>query len=110
MNEKTVYILQDYIEQNCSTAKKFPTKAGFKRACFRKWAAYEILERCEEELLKPPPHISGQTLKTVTEIIKEFKDMMANCYNYAGKDRYMFVIARNTANDILDYLTVNNYI
>lgn len=105
MCDTAISVISKYINEHL-----FEMNSEFPRDCFKKlsyarWAAYEIIERLNNEAERLPPHITGSWREPIPpiDIIAGFIDEM-ECYIYDGcdeKHERIFTIAKDVAEDII---------
>ena len=96
MNEVAIYKIMSYIENNLFEPGYLWDKHVFKERSYSRWAAYEILEQ-----LMDNPFSSPDT------IIEEFiiKTALYSCVNEDSEASRIFIIARDTAEEILELIS-----
>lgn len=104
MNEAyAINLVQDYIDKKLGEPSSKLDEKTFEYLSCSRWAANEIMDRIIEEASMLPPHITGRFPKSYVEIIEEFIDDMDCAFETCDnkQNRVMFIIARDTGEDIL---------
>lgn len=104
MNDVDILILESYVD-DLATPKDLWPKYHFDELSYTRWAADEILTRAIDQTDRLPSHITGVHTPDVFDVIEEFAFDMQCCYesNDNWQYRKMFLIAIDTANDMLKY-------
>ncbi len=111
MCDMAIAIISEYVEERlCVTdylgeVKWQDSKDYFEDLSYARWAAYEIIDRLNNEAERLPSHITGSWREPVppVDIIAGFMDDM-ECYIYDGcgeKHEHIFTIAKDVADDII---------
>ena len=104
-------MINEYIDERlCATdylgeIELKDSKDYFEDLSYARWAAYEIIERLNNESERLPPHITGSWREPFSpaDIVLEFVDDMEHCiYDCRGeKHERIFSIALYVAEDVL---------
>lgn len=105
MCDMAISIVNEYIDKHLSEVDLKCLRDGLKNLSYARWAAYEIMERLNNEAERPPPHITGSWREPIPpiDIIAGFIDDM-ECYIYDScdeKHEHIFTIAKDVAEDII---------
>jgi len=107
MCDMAISIISEYIDNHLS---EVDTKCScfLKNQSYAKWAAYEIIERLNEEAQRLPSHITGSLREPVppVDIIAGFMDDLES-YIYDGcgpRHERIFTIAKDVADDIIKHI------
>lgn len=105
MDESDLLIIERYVREFVFEPKFANDVSLFKAQSYCCWAAGEILSRVADNVFRPPPCVDGGMPRDVIDIIEEFAFEM-DYYSDTSKnndDKDMFVIARETAEDVLHF-------
>lgn len=105
MCDMAISIVNEYINEHLSEMDLKCSRDGLEKLSYARWAAYEIMERLNNEAERLPPHITGSWRELIPpiDIIAGFIDDM-ECYIYDGcdeKHEHIFTIAKDVAEDII---------
>lgn len=111
MCDMAISIIGEYVDEHLCASDYIhqmsyeDSKKHFEFLSYAKWAAYEIMERLNNEAERLPPHITGSWRELIPpiDIIAGFIDDM-ECYIYDGcdeKHEHIFTIAKDVAEDII---------
>lgn len=105
MCDTAISIISGYINEHLSEMDSEFPRDCFENLSYARWAAYEIIERLNNEAERLPPHITGSWREPIPpiDIIAGFIDDM-ECYIYDGcdeKHERIFTIAKDVAEDII---------
>ena len=105
MCDMAISIVNEYIDKHLSEVDLKCSRDGLENLSYARWAAYEIVERLNDEAERLPPHITGSWREPIppVDIIAGFLDDL-ECYSYAGcskKHEQIFSVAKEVANDII---------
>ena len=115
--DMAIAIIIEYVEERlCITdylgeVKGQDSKDYFEDLSYARWAAYEIIDRLNNEAERLPSHITGSLREPVppVDIIAGFMDDLEN-YIYDGcspRHERIFTIAKDVADDIILLFFVN---
>ena len=96
MNEVAICKIMSYIENNLFEPGYLWDKHIFKERSYSRWAAYEILERIMDNPFSSPDMI-------IDEFI--IKTALYSCINEDSEASRMFIIARDTAEEISELIS-----
>ena len=103
VTETDISIVRQYIKECVLEPRLTNEIEDFKTQSYSSWAAGEILNLLAEELMKPPPCVTGETPRETIDIIEEFAFTM-DMYNEMSCDNISFdafAVAVETADDLL---------
>jgi len=111
MCDMAISIINKYVDEHlCVTdylgrVNPKESKEYFEDLSYARWAAYEIMDRLNNEAERLPSHITGSLREPVppVDIIAGFMDDMESCI-YDGcseKHERIFTIAKDVADDII---------
>lgn len=103
MYEKTLLVIQEYIDTRLYIPLLRWPKDEFDKRCYSRWAANEILERLIDETMRLPQFITGRESKSPLDIISEFISEL-DYYVDISEDkrtRLIFSAAKDTATEII---------
>ena len=105
MCDMAISIVNEYIDKHLSEVDLKCSRDGLENLSYARWAAYEIVERLNDEAERLPPHITGSWREPIppVDIIAGFLDDL-ECYSYDGcskKHEQIFSVAKEVANDII---------
>lgn len=105
MCDTAISIISEYINEHLSEMDSEFPRDCFKNLSYARWAAYEIIERLNNEAERLPPHITGSWREPIPpiDIIAGFIDEM-ECYIYDGcskRHEHIFSIAKKVADEII---------
>lgn len=100
-----ISIVNDYVDRNLPETDSNCKNDQFEYLSYARWAAYEIMQRLNNEAERLPPHISGSLRDPIppVDIIANFMEDL-ECHIYDGcseKHDYIFTIAKDVADDII---------
>lgn len=104
MCDMAISIISEYIDERLSETCRL-TDYEFENQSYARWAAYEIIERLNNEAERLPPHLTRSWREPLppVDIIAGFLDDM-ECYIYDScgeKHERIFTIAKDVADDII---------
>ena len=94
MNDLAIEIIQKYIS-DFENRKHYWSKPMFKQNSYAKWSAEELLERVQNRKNVPAIYV-----------IEDFIRLMDRYACMNPHNSYMFSVAHDTAEDILDFILV----
>jgi len=111
MCDMAISIISKYVDEHlCDTdylgqVNPKESKDYFEDLSYARWAAYEIMERLNDEAERLPPHITGSWREPIppVDIIADFLDEM-ECYIYDGcseQHERIFSIAKNVGDQLI---------
>lgn len=105
MCDIAISIVNEYIDKHLSEVDLKCSRDGLENLSYARWAAYEIMERLNDEAERLPPHITGSWREPIppVDIIAGFLDDL-ECYIYDGcseKHEQIFSVAKEVADDII---------
>lgn len=105
MCDMAISIVNQYIDEHLSVIATECSKDLFEYQSYARWAAYEIMERLNNEAERLPSHITGHWREPISsvDIIAGFIDEM-ECYIYDGcskRHEHIFSIAKKVADEII---------
>lgn len=109
--DMAISIISEYVEERLRVTDRLgevgwkDSKDYFEDLSYARWAAYEIIDRLNNEAERLPSHITGSLREPVppVDIIAGFMDDMECCI-YDGcseKHERIFTIAKDVADDII---------
>lgn len=102
--DREILSIEGYIELYLERMDMDYPPVEFDIYAYSQWAAYEVLDRIIKEDERLPPHISGEELTPVEDIIEGFildMDYFASQTEITRK-QLIFSIARDVGKDILN--------
>ena len=100
-----ISIINKYVDEHLSVTTTERSKDLFQYQSYARWAAYEIMERLNNEAERLPPHITGSWREPIPpiDIIADFLDEMECCmYDGCGeKHERIFTVAKDVVDDII---------
>jgi len=111
MCDMAISIIIEYVDEHLcfldrlSEVDPKDSKDYFEDLSYARWAAYEIMERLNDEAERLPPHITGSWREPIqpVDIIADFLDEM-ECYIYDGcseQHERIFSIAKNVGDQLI---------
>lgn len=92
-NTMAIQVIQDYIKRLKHQPKELWLSTEFEQQSYSKWVANDILGRLKRERSIPP-----------LQLLEEYRERMDEYSCCNSKNSFMFSVAHDTAEDIIDEL------